>query len=118
MTREKDLVVFGFDDSLTISAVTDFIHIKTVRFVVRMIHQMFQKAFKAELIPKKRTPANITLLLHSFNKRVRRKCGNYRGVSMLPSIGRLYGKTIRVKMEKEIGNKIGDDQAGFTTEKS
>lgn len=53
-----------------------------------------------------------------LKERDRRNCENYRGLGILPSIGRLYGKIIQNKIENRIKNKIGDNQACFTAGRS
>lgn len=43
-------------------------------------------------------------------------CANYRGITVLATIGRLYGRIIRKRIEKEID--IGEEQSGFTAGRS
>jgi len=81
----------------------------------RIILQMLQKAINGEELPTEWTSAYITSI---FKKGDRRKCENYRGISVISSFGRLYGKVIKNKLEENIKDKIGDDQAGFTAGRS
>ncbi|XP_060524515.1 uncharacterized protein LOC132700934 [Cylas formicarius] len=48
----------------------------------------------------------------------RRPCENYKGISVISSMGRLYGKLVKAKLEIEIKGKIGEEQTGFTAGRS
>lgn len=52
-----------------------------------------------------------------FKKGDHRQCDNYRDISVLATIGRLYRKIIRNRIEEGSG-KIEEDQAGFTAGRS
>lgn len=67
----------------------------------RMIH-MFQRAPNTGQNPKKWTKTCI-------KKGDRRKCEIYRGISVISSMGRLYGKIVRAKLEQQLIGKIGED---------
>lgn len=43
---------------------------------------------------------------------------NYRGISVLASVSRILSKIINIRLESLIQNKISEEQAGFTTDKS
>lgn len=81
----------------------------------RMIHRMFQRALNEDQLPKEWTEAYIVSI---FKKGDRRRCENYRGVSVLSSMGRLYGKIVKEKLEEQLIDKISDDQAGFSAGRS
>ena len=53
-----------------------------------------------------------------FKKGSRKDCENYRGISVIATMGRLYGKILQNKLEENIRGKIGEEQAGFTAGKS
>lgn len=79
--------------------------------LLRMIQKMFEITVNGERLPAEWTEAYITLI---FKKGERRKCDNYRSVSVIAIMGRVYGRLITGKLEDNIKGKIGEDQAGFT----
>lgn len=46
----------------------------------------------------------------------RNDCANYRGITVLATVGRLYGRIIRKRLEKNL--TIGEEQSGFTAGRS
>ncbi|XP_072402128.1 uncharacterized protein [Diabrotica undecimpunctata] len=61
----------------------------------RMLHRMFERGLNGEEIPAEWTQAYITSILKKGN---RKKCENYIGISIISSVGRLYGKIIKEKL--------------------
>lgn len=54
---------------------------------------------------------------HQFLKKGNKHvCGNYRGVSVTSSIGRLYGRIMTTRIEKELEHM--EEQSGFTAGRS
>lgn len=51
-----------------------------------------------------------------YKKGNKNRCENYRGVTVTSSIGRLYGRLLARRIEKEI--QIPEEQSGFTTGRS
>ena len=51
-----------------------------------------------------------------YKKGPKNDCANYRGITVLATMGRLYGRVIRKRLEKEI--TIGEEQSGFTAGRS
>lgn len=81
----------------------------------RIIHGMFGKAINGHNIPDEWKEAQLTSI---FKKGDRRQCDNYRGISVIATMGRLYGRVLRDKLEQNIQGKIGEEQAGFTAGRS
>lgn len=81
----------------------------------RMTQTMFQTAIDGEEIPMEWKQAYITSI---YKKGDRKTCENYRGISVIAMIGRLYGRVLKNIMEEQIKGKIGEDQAGFTAGRS
>lgn len=46
----------------------------------------------------------------------RKSCENYRGISVLATVGKLYGRVIKKRIEQQI--TIGEEQSGFTAGRS
>lgn len=83
--------------------------------LVRIITTLFNKIINEEEPPREWKTANMTSI---FKKGNREKCENYRGIAVLPTMARLYGKILKTKLEEDIEDKIGYEQAGFTAGKS
>lgn len=81
----------------------------------RMLQQMFEKVLNGNDVPGEWKEANLTSI---FKKGEINKCDNYRGISVIATLGRLYARIIRNKLEENIQGKIGEEQACFTAGKS
>jgi hypothetical protein len=76
-----------------------------------MLLQLFQRCLNVEDMPQEwRTPHLIPI--HK-KKGPKNKPNNYRGITIVLTIGRLYTKIIRNVVEKGIEGKIGEEQSGF-----
>jgi hypothetical protein len=54
---------------------------------------------------------NLALICSLQKKESRKDCGNYRGISVLASMGKLYGRIINQRIEREI--KENEKESGF-----
>lgn len=59
---------------------------------------------------------NISYVSSIYKKGDRRSCENYRGISVVSAMGRLYGKVLKKRIEKEV-EEI-EDQSGFRAGRS
>ncbi|KAF2883705.1 hypothetical protein ILUMI_22473 [Ignelater luminosus] len=73
-----------------------------------MIRNMFQKAMNGKKPPNEWTRAYSTSI---FKRGDRKKAENYRGISVLSTLGRIYSRVVRNKLEEAIEGKIGEDQS-------
>ncbi|KAB0797297.1 hypothetical protein PPYR_08291 [Photinus pyralis] len=80
-----------------------------------MIRSMFQQIVNGEQMPDEWKQAHITSI---FKKGNRKTCENYRVISVIATMGRVYGKPIRNKIEENIEGEMGEKQAGFTVGRS
>ena len=83
--------------------------------LMRMIGRMFKKVINGKDLPAEWKEARITSI---FKKGNRKDCENYRGISVIATMGRLYGRVLRNKIEENIERKIGEEQACFTARRS
>lgn len=75
--------------------------------------EIFNKCLKGEAVPKDWKSAYITSLYKKGNKAV---CANYRGLSVIPSTGRLYGRVLRGRIERDMMEL--EEQSGFRSGRS
>lgn len=80
--------------------------------LVETIHGLFSKIWKEERVPNAFREA-VTYPI--FKKGIRTSPANYRGISLLNSIGKLFMSIIRRRLEKFVTQKglLKENQAGF-----
>ena len=81
--------------------------------VIEYVVALFQKCIDGEDVPTEWKTAYINSL---YKKGDKRQCSNYRGLSVTASTGRLYGRILRDRIEKEI--KDSEIQSGFRAGRS
>jgi len=67
--------------------------------VYEILARILNKCLQGEKIPQEWKKAHITSI---YKKGDRRKCENYRGISITSSTGRLYGRILKTQMEATI----------------
>ena len=75
---------------------------------IQYLTTLFQKCLDGEEIPVEWKIAQISSL---YKKGDKKNCANYRGLSVTASTGRLYGRILRDRIEKEIVDQ--EEQSGF-----
>jgi len=81
--------------------------------VYEILARIFNKCLQGEEIPQEWKKAHITSI---YKKGDRRKCENYRGISITSSTGRLYGRILKTRMEATI--QAAEEQSGFCAGRS
>lgn len=83
--------------------------------LVRLITKMFNQILEGDEIPE---DWKISYISAIHKKGDKKDPNNYRGISVMPSISRIFNSIIKNRLEEEIEGKISEDQAGFTTGRS
>lgn len=83
--------------------------------VITLLTDMFNQILEGEQPPQEWRSAYICSI---YKKGDKAKCENYRGLSVINSIGRIFSKVLKNKIERIIKPQISKDQAGFTAGKS
>lgn len=73
-----------------------------------ILAKMYDKCLKGDIVPREWKTAIITSL---YKKGNRKDCSNYRGISVMPSLARLYGRILKDRIEREV--KDSEEQNGF-----
>ena len=81
--------------------------------VYEILARIFNKCLQGEEIPQEWKKAHITSI---YKKGDKRKCENYRGISITSSTGTLYGRILKTRMEATI--QEAEEQSGFCAGKS
>ncbi|XP_030765487.1 uncharacterized protein LOC115889574 [Sitophilus oryzae] len=76
---------------------------------------LFQKCLNGENIPKEWKTSYITTI---HKKGSKDDCDNYRGISVLSSVSRVYGKLVKKRIEEEYRDMEAEEQAGFRAGRS
>ena len=82
---------------------------------VEVIHELIHKAWTEKVVPEDWSTAIIAPLYK--NKGEKTKCQNYRGISLLSVVGKLYAIILEQKLREKIGGKISKLQFGFQPRK-
>ena len=80
-----------------------------------MLTKIFQKCLNGEDTPEEWRSAYLTPIYKEGGQNVP---GNYRGITAIPLIGRIYSKVHTNILEKEIKNKQPEEQASFRAGRS
>lgn len=78
-----------------------------------LLAELFNKCLEQGKVPNEWNIAHITNIYKKGNKK---ECTNYRGISVLDSMGKLYGKVIKERIEKEFEEQ--EEQSGFRAGRS
>ena len=83
--------------------------------LLRMMTEMINKC-----IERKQVPAEwkIGFMSSLFKKGDRQQCNNYRGITVTPTLSRLYGRVLRDLIEEEYAENETEEQSGFRAGRS
>lgn len=81
--------------------------------VIKEIALIFNKCLKGDEIPDEWKQAHISSIHKKGCKLI---CDNYRGISVTASIGRLYGRILKNRIEQSV--EISEEQSGFRSGRS
>lgn len=76
--------------------------------MIEILTEIFNDCLRGEEVPKEWKLANISPI---FKKGNRKDCNNYRGISVTSSLGRLYGRILKMRIEEEL--EESEEQSGF-----
>ena len=100
---------------------TDMIPNEILKFdcVIRVLYDLFNICFDYGIIPDKWSESIISPIIKSNNSDPR-KPGNYRGISLLSSIAKVYGSVLNNRLMKYLDKKIFlcEEQNGFRQNRS
>jgi len=77
--------------------------------------KLFQTCINKQEVPEEWKESHLTTI---FKKGDRNKCDNYRGIAVTNTVSRVYGKILKMKIEKEYQNNEAEEQAGFRSGRS
>ena len=72
------------------------------------IGKICDKCVRRDMVPNEWNKAIIASI---YKKGDRRNCNNYRGISVLPTLARIYGRILKERIEKQIFEP--EEQNGF-----
>ena len=75
-----------------------------------LLHKVIKKAWKEEKIPE---DWNIGVILPIFKKGDKKKCENYRGITLLSSALKVYERILEKRLRKIIEPQLNAAQSGF-----
>lgn len=81
--------------------------------LLEILCQLYNRCMKGETLPEDFRKGYISNI---YKKGDRKQCGNYRGITVLCSIGRLYGKILKFRLEMELIDV--EEQSGFRAGRS
>lgn len=81
--------------------------------VIEALTSIFNKCLRGEEVPSEWKMAFITSIFKKGDKTV---CSNYRGISVTASIGRLYGRILKERIENQMTEM--EEQSGFRSGRS
>ena len=82
---------------------------------VDMLHALFNKIWKTEVIPKEWKEGHLIKLPKKGDLS---NCNNYRGISLLSIPGKVFNRVILERMKQATDDKLRDNQAGFRKNRS
>lgn len=94
------------------------IPIELVKHAPTRLIEILQEIFNRCLIEREEIPTEWKLgyISSIYKKGSRTECKNYRGITVTSSVGRLYGRILKQRIEKII--EIGEEQCGFVAGRS
>jgi len=78
--------------------------------VLEALHTLIVKIWEEEKVPQDWKRSEIKVL---FKKGDRKECKNYRGISLLCVAGKAFAWIVLRRMQKEIDQRLRENQAGF-----
>lgn len=81
----------------------------------RQLASLFQKCINGENLPEEWKTSYITTIHKKGNREL---CDNYRGIAVLSTISRVYGKLVKKRIEDEYCDIEAEEQAGFRAGRS
>ncbi|KAL3275471.1 hypothetical protein HHI36_020231 [Cryptolaemus montrouzieri] len=79
------------------------------------LRKLFQSCINGAEIPKEFKTSVISPI---YKKGSRSTCDNYRGIAFTSSISKIYGKILKIRIEKEYEDMEAEEQAGFRAGRS
>ena len=77
---------------------------------VELLHEIIEEAWKTQEVP---TEWKMSVIIPIYKKGDRRKCTNYRGVSLICSASKIYEKVLEKRLRSITETKIHETQSGF-----
>ena len=84
-------------------------------FGVRWLTRVFQVAWKTDEVPKQ---WQTSVLIPIHKKRDKKKCTNYRGISLLSLSGKVYAKCLEKRYHETVKSQLQDAQCRFHSGRS
>ena len=78
--------------------------------VVERLHSLFKKVWLSEVIPED-WQCGVVIPLHKKGDRM--NLDNYRGITLMDVVGKVFSGIIRDRLEDVYRNRIAEEQAGF-----
>ena len=78
--------------------------------VVERLHSLFKKVWLTEVIPED-WQCGVVIPLHKKGDRM--NLDNYRGITLMDVVGKVFSGIIRDRLEDVYRNRIAEEQAGF-----
>lgn len=77
---------------------------------ITVLHQLLNMIWRQKKIPE---DWRIAVILPIFKKGDKRMCGNYRGISLLSTVEKVYESIIERKIRTIVEERLEDSQSGF-----
>lgn len=82
---------------------------------ISWLREIINEAWKAERIPQDWGRAIVCPI---YKKGDKTQCNNYRGISLLSHVGKIYERILETRLRTQIENKLGEWQCGFRPNRS
>src|SRR5215469_14425216 len=82
-----------------------------LEIVYKWLGKLFNGCWVKREVPQDWQEARISPIYKGKGEKT--VCGNYRGISMMSVVGKVYGRIIIDRMKEITGDLIGDEQGGF-----
>jgi hypothetical protein len=86
-----------------------------VETTVNILHPLFQQIWEEEQIPEEWKEGHLIKLPKKGDLS---DCGNYRGIMLLSTIGKVFNRVILNRMKDQVDKELRDPHAGFRKERS
>ena len=85
--------------------------------MVNLLHQLFKVVWHEETVPKQCREGLIVIL---FKKEAKEDPGNYRGITLLSVVGKVFCKVVNSRLVQylDCGGKLQEGQVGFRVGRS
>lgn len=84
--------------------------------LIRRLHKLFLRIWNEEDVPQQLKDATIVTIFK--NKGSRTDCGNYRGISLLATAGKVLAKIIQIRIVDNFLSTVSESQCGFRSDRS